>query len=76
MGTAKAVKGILTTLVLLYALLSYPSADPPVPAGASGKPFTWKQDEKWMALEKSFQEARQIGCGATTASLRIRCGVP
>lgn len=67
MGTAKAVKGILTSLVLLYALLSYPSADPPIPAGASGKPFTWKQDEKWMALEKSFQEAREIGCGALKA---------
>ena len=62
MGAGKAVKGISLALVVLFALLSYPSPDPPIPAGASGKPFTWKQDEKWKALESSFLEAREIGC--------------
>jgi hypothetical protein len=54
--------GILLAVIVLFALLSIPATDPPVPAGAAGKPFTWKQDERWIALEKSFQEAREIGC--------------
>ncbi len=62
MRTRKAVKGIVLTLAVLFAVLSYPSPDPSIPAGAAGKPFTWKQDEKWIALEKSFQEDREIGC--------------
>ncbi len=62
MSTRNLAKGILAAAVIAFALLSYPATEPPVPAGATGKPFTWKQDEKWKALEKSFQEAREIGC--------------
>jgi hypothetical protein len=62
MGKRNAAKGILLGVVILFALLSYPSPDPPVTAGAAGKPFTWKQDQKWKALEASFLEAREIGC--------------
>ena len=62
MRTRKIVKGIVLTVAIVFALLSYPSADPPILAGAAGKPFTWKQDDKWVALEKAFQESREIGC--------------
>ncbi|MCU0584364.1 MAG: hypothetical protein MUE57_11075, partial [Syntrophales bacterium] len=62
MGKRNVAKGILLGVVILFALLSYPSPDPPIPAGAAGKPFTWKQDEAWKALEASFLEAREIGC--------------
>ena len=62
MSRRNLAKGILAAAVIAFALLSYPAPDPPIPAGASGKPFTWKQDEKWKALEASFLEAREIGC--------------
>ena len=62
MRKGNIAKGILLAAVILFALLSYPAPDPPVPAGAAGKPFTWKQDEKWKAIESSFLEAREIGC--------------
>ena len=58
----KVLAGILAAAVIFFALLSIPAPDPPLPAGAAGKPFTWKQDEKWNALEDSFREAREIGC--------------
>jgi len=54
--------GILLAFVVLLAVLSIPSPDPPVPAGAAGEPFTWKQDAKWQALEASYLQAREIGC--------------
>lgn len=54
--------GVAVAVAVLFALLSIPATDPPVPAGAAGKPFTWKQDETWDALETSFREAREIGC--------------
>jgi len=62
MNKRNLAKGILAAAVIAFALLSYPAPDPPVPVGAAGKPFTWKQDATWNALEKSFQEAREIGC--------------
>jgi len=62
MNKRNLAKGILAAAVIAFALLSYPAPDPPIPAGAAGKPFTWKQDTTWNALEKSFQEAREIGC--------------
>jgi len=48
--------------VILFVLLSIPAPDPPLPPGAAGKPFTWKQDAQWEALEASFLQAREIGC--------------
>ncbi|MBP8696452.1 MAG: hypothetical protein KBH73_08320 [Syntrophobacterales bacterium] len=62
MRARKAATGAVLAAVILFVLLSIPAPDPPLPAGAAGKPFTWKQDEKWKALESSFLEAREIGC--------------
>jgi hypothetical protein len=36
--------------------------DPPLTEGVAGKPFIWKQDATWNALEASFRQARSIGC--------------
>jgi len=62
MRKRKIAAGIILAVVILFALLSIPATDPPVAPGAAGKPFTWKQDDKWNALEASFQESREIGC--------------
>jgi len=54
--------GVVLAAILLYALLSIPASDPPLAKGVAGKPFTWKQDTTWNALEASFRQARSIGC--------------
>ena len=58
----KIIIGIFLAAIFLFALLSIPAADPPVAAGGAGKPFAWKQDATWNALEASFRRARGIGC--------------
>ena len=62
MRARKAATGAVLAAVIFFVLLSIPAPDPPVPAGAAGKPFTWKQDEQWEALEASFLQSREIGC--------------
>lgn len=62
MRKRKTAAWVIAAIVSLYAFLSIPVPDPPMPAGAVGKPFTWRQDEKWKALEASFRQAREIGC--------------
>jgi len=54
--------GIVLAAILLFALLSIPASDPPVAKGVAGKPFTWRQDTTWNALEASFRQARSLGC--------------
>lgn len=54
--------GIVLAAILLFVLLSIPASDPPVAKGVAGKPFTWKQDTTWNALEASFRQARSLGC--------------
>jgi hypothetical protein len=54
--------GIFLAVIFLFAPLSIPAADPPVAAGDAGKPFAWKQDATWNALEASFRKARGISC--------------
>jgi hypothetical protein len=54
--------GIVLAATFLFALLSIPASDPPLVTGVAGKPFTWKQDTTWNALEASFRQARSIGC--------------
>jgi hypothetical protein len=54
--------GIILAAIFLFALLSIPASDPPVAKGVAGKPFTWRQDTTWNALEASFRQARGIGC--------------
>jgi hypothetical protein len=62
MRKRKIATGIVLAVGILFSLLFIPPTDPPVAPGAAGKPFTWKQDDKWSALEASFQESREIGC--------------
>ncbi|HNQ00689.1 MAG TPA: YiiX/YebB-like N1pC/P60 family cysteine hydrolase [Syntrophales bacterium] len=62
MRARKAATGAVLAAVILFVLLSIPAPDPPLPPGAAGKPFTWKQDAQWEALEASFLQAREIGC--------------
>jgi hypothetical protein len=54
--------GIVLAAISLFALLSIPSSDPSLREGVAGKPFAWKQDATWNALEASFRQARAIGC--------------
>jgi len=54
--------GIVLAAIFLFALLSIPVPDPRLPEGIAGKPFTWKQDATWNALEASFRQGRSIGC--------------
>ena len=58
----KIAIGIVLAAIFLFALLSIPVPDPRLPEGIAGKPFTWKQDETWNALEASFRQGRSIGC--------------
>ncbi len=58
----KIFAGFVLTATFLFGLLSIPAPDPPVTKWVAGKPFTWKQDTTWNALEASFREARSIGC--------------
>jgi hypothetical protein len=50
----------------LFVILLIPAHEPAPPLPASGKPFVWHQDERWEALEASFQRARAEGCAALT----------
>lgn len=61
--------GILLAVISLFALLSIPGHDPPIVERVSGKPFAWKQDAAWAALETSFQQARRIGCAGLGESI-------
>ncbi len=61
--------GIGLSVVFLFLVLSVPAPDPPLAEGVAGKPFTWKQDSTWNALEISFQQARGIGCKGLQESI-------
>ena len=54
--------GIVLAAMLLFALLSIPASDPPLAKGVASKPFTWRQDLTWNALEASFRQARSLSC--------------
>lgn len=54
--------GIVLAAILLFALFSIPASDPPLAKGVAGKPFTWRQDITWNALEASFRQARSLNC--------------
>ncbi|HTZ41404.1 MAG TPA: YiiX/YebB-like N1pC/P60 family cysteine hydrolase [Syntrophales bacterium] len=62
-GNRKSILvGFVLAAVFLFAVLSIPAPDPPLAEAVDGKPFTWKQDAQWNALEASFKEARGVGC--------------
>src|SRR2546428_286179 len=62
MKTLPAVAG---SLVGLLAVPSPPGPGPPVaPAPARGHGFAWNQDAFWRSLEKTYGDARAVGCRA------------
>src|SRR2546428_3854641 len=62
MKTLPAVAG---SLVGLLVVLSLPGPEPPVaPAPARGHGFAWNQDAFWRSLEKTYGDARAVGCRA------------
>jgi hypothetical protein len=58
----KRLLGIGAILVALYAILLVPVSNPVPPGPADDRPFKWNQNERWLALEASFNKARMLGC--------------
>jgi hypothetical protein len=46
----------------LFFTLLIPARKPAPPHLAPGRPFEWRQDERWEALEAGFLQARAAGC--------------
>ena len=61
-GRARRGIAIGLAVVALYGLLLIPAPAPPTPAPAAKIPFAWNQDERWLALEQRFRDARVLGC--------------
>jgi len=59
MNCKRVFSGIVFVAVLV---LSLSTPDWTLAESVAGKPFTWKQDAAWNALEASFLQARGIGC--------------
>jgi hypothetical protein len=55
------VAGVGGALVLAL-LVPFPERRPP--RDVRGRPFAWRQDERWKALEASFRRARAESCAA------------
>lgn len=61
---------LVGALLAVGAWLAWPPEPEPenlVPAG--GRPFAWRQDARWEALERRFVEARQAGCGGAAGAI-------
>lgn len=65
----RVVLGTVGVLVASVAVLSVPTPEPEPPRPAGGKPFAWRQDERWQALEQRFVAARRTGCAAVEAEI-------
>lgn len=61
LGYATAVAGAVFVILLI------PAREPAPPHPATGRPFEWRQDERWEALEASFQRVRADGCATLAA---------
>ncbi|HPW54521.1 MAG TPA: hypothetical protein PLP31_02200 [Thermoanaerobaculaceae bacterium] len=67
---------LVGALLTVGAWLAWPPEPEPanlVPAAA--KPFVWRQDARWEALERRFVEARQVGCAGTAGTISERLAV-
>jgi hypothetical protein len=60
----KILKWTLAGLAILYLVLLVPESSTKIPAEKARKPFVWKQDQYWQALEQKYAEARNVGCSA------------
>lgn len=56
-------------LLAVAAALFLPEPSPAVPVPAGAQPFIWDQDALWQTLEARFNEARRLGCDASTGAL-------
>src|SRR3989449_2799031 len=62
---SKTVPAVAGSLVGLLVVLSVPGPEPRVaPAPARGHGFAWNQDAFWHSLEKTYGDARAVGCRA------------
>src|SRR5213594_523281 len=59
----KILPAVAGSLVGLLVVLSLPGPEPPV-APARGHGFAWNQDAFWHSLEKTYGDARAVGCRA------------
>lgn len=64
----KAVVSVLS-LLLLYLVLCIPGTGEKPFTAAGKEPFTWNLDRLWTVLEKSFREARELGCEKLNESI-------
>src|SRR5688572_17923200 len=61
----------LGAVLLLLLPLAIPPADPVVPvAPDTSRPFEWRSDSAWAALESRFVAARTGGCADSSATAR------
>jgi len=61
----RSLLAVTGSLVGLLVVLSLPGPEPPVaPAPARGHGFAWNQDAFWHSLEKTYGDARAVGCRA------------
>lgn len=64
-GSGRTRRGIAIVglvVVAFYGLLLIPEPAPPPPEPAAERPFQWNEDERWLALEQRFRDARALGC--------------
>src|SRR2546428_10240532 len=61
----KPFPAVAGSLVGLLVVLPLPGPEPPVaPAPARGHGFAWNQDAFWHSLDKTYGDARAVGCRA------------
>ena len=53
---------LISTVVVLYLLLSIPLENNPIIPEGNKKPFIWNQDSVWNKLETTFIKASSEGC--------------
>lgn len=58
----RRVVATISGLALAYFVLLIPERLPPPAEAPREKPFSWNQNERWLALEERFKQARIAGC--------------
>jgi hypothetical protein len=71
-GRILKILGIVVPFIcLLYLILLIPVSSPPITNNDYLRPFAWKQDSLWSALETQFIKARAENCFQLTDSIDI-----
>jgi hypothetical protein len=69
---SKGLKGAITIVLsclALYILLLIPESVASPPEPAAHQPFQWNQNERWLALEQKFRDARAVGCSGLRGAI-------